>query len=163
MTYQCAYCGEIHDDLPDIGSDRPDLCWSIPETEWNQRVDLTAETCVIDKIHFLIRGVIELPIHDTPETFGFGVWISLTKEDFDTYLENPDTDEIGPFSGRLGTNIRFYAEDTTSIQTLVHFLGHNARPIILLDPMTNHPLGIDQRNGISLSKAWEIVHFYGLG
>ena len=33
------------------------------------------------------------------------------------------------------------------------------RPAIRVEP-TDHPLAVDQRNGITLDKAWDIVHRY---
>jgi hypothetical protein len=42
---------------------------------------------------------------------------------------------------------------------MAHFLGNGKRPYIEIEP-TDHPLALDQRNGISLDKAWEIVHFH---
>ena len=85
MAYRCTTCGELHNDLPDIGSDRPDQWWGIPEEQREERIKLTSDTCIIDDDYF-IRGVIEIPILNSSERFGFGVWISQKKENFETYL-----------------------------------------------------------------------------
>jgi hypothetical protein len=159
MSYQCSVCGETHEGLPDIGTDKPDLWWDIPEEERDKRVELTDDTCVIDGEHFFIRGVIHIPVHGQAEDFGFGVWVSQKKENFYTYLENFDSDEIGPFFGWLCTNLACYEPGTLSLKTMAHFQGGKRRPRIELEP-TDHPLAIDQRDGISLERAWEIVHFY---
>jgi hypothetical protein len=159
MDYTCSICGKTHDELPDIGADKPDHYWGVPEQERDKRVVLTSDTCVIDDESFFIRSVIEIPIHDSPERFGFGVWVSQKKENFITYQNNFSSDQIGPFFGWLCTNIRYYQEQTSSLKTRVHFKGDNLRPYIELEP-TEHPLAVDQRNGISLKRAWEIVHFY---
>lgn len=159
MNYRCATCGEPHEDLPDIGVDYPDQYWDVPEEERKSRIKFTSDTCIIDDEHFFIRGVIEIPIHDYPESFGFGAWVSQKRENFYTYLENFDSDEIGPFFGWLCTNIDYYAEDTLSLKTMAHFRGKRLRPSIELE-QTEHPLAVDQRAGISLEKAWEITHFY---
>jgi hypothetical protein len=42
---------------------------------------------------------------------------------------------------------------------MAHFRSGGLRPQIELEP-TDHPFAIDQRNGITLEKAWEIAHFY---
>jgi hypothetical protein len=159
MSYRCATCGKVHDDLPDIGSNRPDQWWGVAEDERDKRIKLTSDTCVIDEQDYFIRGVIEIPIHDYPRTFGFGAWVSQKKENFMKYLDNWDSDNIGPFFGWLCTRITYYAEDTRSLKTMVHFRTGNSRPTIELEP-TDHPLAIDQSEGISLDKAWEIVHHY---
>lgn len=159
MHYLCSVCGKIHEDLPDIGADRPDQWWTIPEAERAQRIRLTSDTCVIDDEDYLIRGVIEIPILDHAERFGFGVWVSQKQENFQTYLNNFDSSEIGPFFGWLCTRIAYYEQDTFLLKTMAHFRSGGLRPNIQLEP-TEHPLAIDQRQGVSLDKAWDIVHFY---
>jgi hypothetical protein len=42
---------------------------------------------------------------------------------------------------------------------MAHFRGDGLRPRIELEP-ADHPLAVDQRDGITLAKAWEVVHFY---
>jgi hypothetical protein len=82
MSFRCSVCGELHDDLPDLGSDRPDTWWGVPEEERDRRIRLTSDTCIIDDEEFFIRGVIEIPIHDATDSFGFGVWVSQKRENF---------------------------------------------------------------------------------
>ena len=159
MSYRCSVCGESHEDLPDIGMDKPDHWWDVPEEDRSERIFLTPDTCVIDDEDFFIRGVIEIPIRDYPHAFGFGVWVSQKRENFAKYLENFDSAEIGPFFGWLSTRIAFYEEDTLLLKTMAHFRGEGLRPRIDLEP-TEHPLAVAQREGITLDKAWEIVHFY---
>jgi len=160
MPFRCTVCDKIHDELPDVGADKPDIWFDIPEAERATRIKLTSDTCVVDDEFYLIRGVIRLPITDEPEVFGFGVWVSQKKENFVTYLANYNTSKIGPFFGWLCTNIRFYDAGTMHLKTMAHFQDGNKRPLIEVEP-TDHPLAVDQREGITLAKAWEIVHFYG--
>jgi hypothetical protein len=159
MNYHCAVCGEFHDDLPDIGLDRPDHWWSVPEEERARRIELTPDTCIIDGEDFFVRGIIEIPVHLCAENFGFGVWISQKRENFEMYRQNPDSSDIGPFFGWLSTHLACYDESTLLLKTRAHFQGNNQRPLIEVEE-SEHPLSIDQRNGISLERAWEIVHFY---
>ena len=159
MSYRCTTCGALHEDLPHIGIDKPDYWWGVPEGERDKRIELTSDTCIIDGEDFFIRGVIEIPVHDYPNGFAFGVWVSQKRENFYTYLANYDSAEIGPFFGWLCTRIRYYEQDTLSLKTMAHFVGGGQRPRIELEP-TDHPLAVDQRSGITLDKAWEIVHFY---
>ena len=159
MGYDCPVCGEVHDELPHVGTDRPDQWWDVAEEEREGRIRLTTDTCEIDGEHFFIRGVIEIPVHEDPDGFGFGVWVSQKKENFYTYLDNYDSAEIGPFFGWLCTRIACYDEDTLLLKTRVHFRGEGLRPSIVVEP-SGHPLSVDQQNGISLEKAWRIVHYY---
>ena len=120
---------------------------------------MTADTCIIDEEDYFIHGVIHIPIHDYDRDFGFGVWVSQKKENFYTYLDNPDSDRIGPFFGWLSTEINYYEDSTLNLKTRAHFASGGKRPSIEVEP-SEHPLAVAQREGISLAKAWEIVHFY---
>jgi hypothetical protein len=156
MAYHCSVCGEMHDDLPDLASDRPDLWWGVPERERKKRIKLTSDTCIIDGDYF-IRGVLEIPVRDQPQPFGIGVWVSQKKENFWTYVKNSESSKIGPFFGWLCTRISFYPVSTLSLKTRAHFRGGKLRPVIEVEP-TDHPLAVDQREGITLERAWEMVH-----
>jgi hypothetical protein len=157
--YRCAVCGELHDDLPDIGADKPDQWWDVAEEERGRRIELTSDTCIIDGKEFFIRGVIKIPVHGRSDSFGFGVWVSQKKENFFTYLKNFDSSKIGPFFGWLCTRIAYYPVSTLLLKTRAIFQDGGLRPLIELHP-SDHPLAVDQRNGITLAKAWEIVHYY---
>ena len=159
MGYHCTVCGQEHDDLPDIAADRPDVWWSVPAPDRARRFQLTEDTCILDRKEFYIRGVLDILIHDYERPLGFGVWVSQKRENFRTYLRQPDTSAIGPFFGWLCTSIKYYSPDTFLLKTRAHFRDGNLRPRIELEP-TDHPLAVDQREGITLAKAWEIAHFY---
>lgn len=159
MEYRCHRCEIIHTGLPDIAADKPDPWWSVPEEEREHRIELTSDTCIIDGREFFIRGVIEIPILETEEVFGFGVWVSQHRENFFKYVENFHSAGIGPFFGWLCTRMACYQQDTWLLKTRAHFRGGKLRPLIELEP-TDHPLAIDQRNGMTLDRAWEMVHFH---
>jgi hypothetical protein len=159
MSFRCSTCGDLHEDLPHVGMDKPDHYWDVPEEERDERINFTSDTCIIDNEDYFIRGVIEIHVHGSPENFGFGVWVSQKKENFYTYLENFDTSEIGPFFGWLCTDIGYYPEETQLLKTMVYFQGDGLRPCIELES-TEHPLAVAQRDGITLEEAWKIVHFY---
>ncbi|WP_416224021.1 DUF2199 domain-containing protein [Thiohalophilus sp.] len=38
MTYTCASCGEVHDDLPDLSFDRPSYAAAVPEKKGRRDV-----------------------------------------------------------------------------------------------------------------------------
>ena len=162
MSFRCSVCGKLHEGLPDIGVDKPDHWFDVPEEERERRIWFHSDLCVIDEKDFFIRGVIEIHVHDYPQVFGFGVWVSQKRENFYTYLDNFKSDQIGPFFGWLCTRINYYDEDTLLLKTQAHFRSGGLRPYIELE-RTDHPLAIDQSDGITLDKAFEIVHFYSQG
>lgn len=160
MSVTCSICRRVHDQLPDIGSDRPAHYWDVVEEERDRRIKLTADTCEIDEQQFFIRGVLQIPVLGDPNGFGFGVWVSLKEENYRTYLQNFDTADLGPFFGWLCTRISYYSQDTELLKTTVIFRGGGLRPAIKLHESESHLLAVNQRHGISSEQAWEIVHFY---
>jgi len=68
---------------------------------------------------------------------------------------DPDPDEERRF-GWLSNEIRIYRPSTLHLRTHVHFQPLNNRPLIELEA-TDHPLAIEQRDGITLERAQEIV------
>ena len=159
MPFRCHTCGQIHKDLPSMGTDKPDQWWDVPKKERRKRIKLTTDTCIIDGKHCFIRGVLEIPVKRRREPFTFGVWVSQKPENFRTYVTHPGSADIGPFFGWLCTGINYYPVETLLLKTRAHFRGGGLRPTIELEP-TDHPLAVDQREGITLAKAWEIVHQY---
>lgn len=159
MTYTCVSCGEVHEDLPDLSFDRPSYAADIPDDEFEKRVKLNEDLCVIDDEYYFIRGVLKIPIPENEQDLGFGVWVSQKKENFETYLDNYDTPDIGPFFGWLSNEFKFGGEPTLNLKTMAHFQGDGQRPLIELDE-SDHPLSMAQRNGISIDEAWKIVHEY---
>ena len=158
MSYSCATCGEKHDDLPSIGAHAPFQWSSDYESDTNSL--LTDDLCIIEGRDYFVRGVIHIPIHNQEETFDWGVWVSHKKENFELYREHfNDGVQIGPFFGWLSTRLDYYSEDTLNLKTRVHYRTNGHRPWIELEP-TDHPLSVQQRDGITISQAWAIVHFY---
>jgi hypothetical protein len=156
MPYRCPDCGLEHTDLPHIGFREP-YHWS-KEFEKDPHSMLTEDLCVIQNRDFFVHGVIEIPVHDSLDAFGWGVWVSHKKENFETYRDNFDSPDIGPFFGWLSNEIKFYSPSTLELKTMAHYQGQNLRPKILLEP-TDHPLARHQHEGITLAQAWQIVHF----
>ena len=157
MPYHCGTCGQTHDGLPDLGFRWPDPYFDVPEAERVARVKGNTDTCAIDNEAFYIRGVILMPVVGTSDHFGLGVWVSQKRENFQTYLDNYDTPEIGPFFGWLSNSIPFYQPDTWALKTRAHFQGRNQRPLIELAPC-DHPLYLDYSQGVTLERAWSIAH-----
>jgi hypothetical protein len=159
MKYLCAVCGEVHTDLPDIGFAWPDHYFDVPENEREARIEGTSDACSVDKEHCFVRGAILIPIKNEDRSFGLGVWVSLKPENYEAYLANLDSSDIGPFFGWLCNTIPFYDDETQLMKAMVHFQGNGQRPLIEL-AACEHPLYSDYAEGITLERAFEYVHWY---
>jgi hypothetical protein len=135
----------------------PSHAAAIPPDERAARLFLTSDLCVLDHAHFFIRCVLALPIKHSDETFCYGVWSSLSKENFLRYQESYDKDMSGwqPMFGWLSNNIPGYP-DTRSLKLSVQPGESGKRPLATLEP-TDHPLAIEQTEGISLQRLAEIA------
>jgi hypothetical protein len=54
---------------------------------------LNEDLCIVDSENFFLRGVIHLPIIGTAEAFCWGVWGSLSKENFKKFVSALDEPE----------------------------------------------------------------------
>ncbi len=161
MAFHCADCNEDHEGLPDIGYDAPDPYLAVPKEERPTRTTFTLDRCTaVDDdghVHYFIRGVIEIPVHGEPEPFGIGVWVSQSKVNYEKYQQQDDDDELEPTLGYVANRIQLFDDDTFLLKARVHFRGGGRRPTFELEP-TSHPLAVDQRTGITLERAWQLVH-----
>jgi hypothetical protein len=79
--WTCAICKAQHSPPLCFGADAP---WRAlaPEAEFDERVELTGDQCVVDGEHFFVRGHVELPIIDTADDFAWSVWCPLSEKSF---------------------------------------------------------------------------------
>jgi len=157
FEFRCQTCGEIHAGAPGFGAFAPLSYYAIPEAERASRCDLGSDHCVIDRAHFFVRGCLEIPVHGADEPLVWGVWVSLSEHSFGAWLKVFDEEHrshVGPFFGWLNASLKPYPE-TINLKTQVHLRDHGRRPWIELEP-TNHPLALEQRNGISVDRVAEI-------
>lgn len=157
FRFKCATCDEIHEGIPSFGADAPLSYYAVPEAERATRCSLSTNDCVIDEEFFFVRGSIEIPVHGQQDSFSWGVWVSLSEKSYLTWREYFDQEErshIGPFFGWLNASLLPYP-DTLNLKTSVHLRDHGIRPSIELEP-TDHPLALEQREGISEKRLAEI-------
>ena len=155
----CGTCGKFHAELPmDFAADTPHPYLTIPTEERKARCYLTSDVCVIDGKEFYIRGCLEIPVIDGPRSFVWGVWVSLSEKSFKRFIELWDYNgraQEPPYFGWLCTGIPIYPK-TLGLKTQVQIRPLNKRPFIELEP-TDHPLAVEQRNGITMARVREIA------
>ena len=157
--WKCDICGVEHDRPPDcFGIDAP---WPalVPEPEFAERVELTADRCVVDGRHFFVRGHIEIPIHGRSEPLCFSVWASLSDRSFAHMVnrwDEPDRGSDPPYFGWLYSPIYPYP-DTLLLKLSVQSRPPGLTPVFTVEP-TAHPLAVDQHEGISEDRWLQLVH-----
>jgi hypothetical protein len=167
-SWTCTSCGDVHNGLFDLGSAKPDP-WQDPpiylpnSAVTNSTHCLTEDFCVLDGQHYFVRCVLQLPLLGMQgKCFAFGVWSTLSKQNFDLYVENFDhgeRDDIGPWFGWFSNRLELYP-DTLNLKCRVHPQPGRQRPWIELEP-TQHPLVKDSREGITYERLLEIYAAYG--
>jgi hypothetical protein len=158
-SFVCATCGQTHDGLPKaFGPPAPDPWFAIPEEKRSLRAQLSDDLCVLDNRHWFIRGCVDIPILGTEDCFTWIVWASLSQANFDRFLsrwEAEGREEDPPAFGWLSTRIHCYP-DTWLLKTNVYTNPIGARPSVVLEP-TDHPLAVEQRDGITPRRASELA------
>jgi hypothetical protein len=150
-------CGELHKGMPGFGATAPLSYYAIPEPERPSRCALGNNDCVIDRTSFFVRGCLEIPVHGANEPLIWGIWVSLSELSFKAWLkifEEERRSHVAPFFGWLDAWLKPYP-DTMNLKSRVHLRDHGLRPTIELEP-TDHPLALEQRNGISVGRVAEI-------
>jgi hypothetical protein len=159
LRWRCRCCGEEHEDLPmAYGAPAPALWFTIPEAEREARVLLSPDLCLIDGQHGFIVGNLEIPVHGHDQHFSWDVWVSLSLPNFKRAFqlwEQAGRESEPAYFGWLSTALPGYP-DTLHLKTMVHTRAIGRRPRVELEP-TDHPLAVEQRQGITLARVQEIA------
>ena len=157
--FQCATCGEYHDDLPMcLGAPAPARWNSLSETERGENSGLSSDQCVIQGQHFFVLRRLLLPVIDGPEPFVWLVWVSLSEASFlrvNELWKQEDRESEPPYFGWLQSALP-YEPTTLSLKTSVQTSPVGERPIVTLEA-SDHPLSVEQRDGITMARVREIV------
>jgi hypothetical protein len=157
FTFKCSTCDEIHEGMPTFGAHAPLSYYEVPEDERQERCDLGSDDCIIDQKYFFVRGCLEIPVIGEADPFSWGIWVSLSEASYREWVkcyESEKRSHIGPFFGWLNAWLKPYP-DTVNLKTMVHLRDNGIRPFIELEP-TNHPLAIEQREGITVERLADI-------
>lgn len=157
--FDCTVCGERHDVLPlKYSVNAPQAVLAVPAEEIDQRIVITADQCVIDGRDFYLRGRILVPVHELDAPFVWGVWAEISPVNFlrtNQMWHTEGREQEPPFPGWLNTDL-FLFGSTLNLEVDVHTQVVGQRPqFTVRDP--NHPLAIQQREGISIEQVQDIA------
>lgn len=161
-TWQCGVCQQAHDGLATVfGPTAPDL-WADASPQQRRRGTLTPDQCILrdgPQRHSFIRGHIEISVVDRPgTTFIWSVWTSLSEASVDLatkHWDDPARTSLEPMFGWLCNDL-IYEPSTWALPTHVHLRAPGVVPSIELDLSLDHPLAVEQREGISWHRVAEI-------
>lgn len=161
LSFICRSCGQRHAIPFAWHLETPDTWRALPD-DARRRSYLDSDFCRIvqpGETSFFIRGIIRIHIHDRPEHFELGVWSSLSETNWNRsieLLETPGREGEPPYFGWLSNEIAPLYQGTTELKLNVHTSPIGERPWIEVEP-TDHPLAVDQREGISFERVHEIA------
>jgi hypothetical protein len=171
LRWKCGTCEEWHTGPAlDFGYDSPyywleehekanRLATLLPSRITKRRKTfLTEDVCAIDDEHFFVRGILPLPIIGSAETFCWGVWGSLSRDNFETLLakdDDPERVELPPMFSWLSNQISEYPE-TLNLKMYAHVQPSDTRPNFELEH-TDHPLAQEFHHGITPERVKAIM------
>jgi len=171
LRWKCHTCQEWHTGpILDLSYDAPHYWGEEHETsseqanrtfDWSRKQHksfLNEDYCAINDEDFFVRGLLNLPIIGSAKNFCWGVWGSVSRENFDALLkrdENGETENLPPIFCWLSTQIPDYPE-TLSLKMYAHVQKPGIRPYFELEP-TDHPLAQEYQHGIAPQRVSEIT------
>ena len=153
--WTCACCGDRKRGVPDSSFSAPiHYAWAEQGDQDFVVIEKTDDHCVMDisgHRAFFIRCVLLVPVEGMADSFGFGVWSTLSEANFLRYNEtflDQDQSKLGPMFGYLANRLPTYP-DTLNLKVDVLPQDDRQRPVLRLwDEAAEHPLFIDQNRGI---------------
>ena len=168
-SWTCAQCGGNHRGMFDLAANTP-YHWKGEEAhEPNSALRrdgdfLSEDFCVLGGDHFFVRCVFEIPVHGMADKFGLGVWSTLSRANFDKYVDGFDSGEfadMGPWTGWFSSSFKPFAGSINE-PCWVHPQPGRQRPTISL-ANSDHELAIAQDEGITADRLLEIYAANGHG
>ena len=123
---------------------------------------LSEDFCVLDGEHFFVRALMEIPVQGIEGPFGFGCWTTLSRDNFDRYVDQFDEGsppDQEPWWGWLSNGLADLATEEP-VGVLVYPQPDRRRPLLKVAE-EDHPLAIAQRDGLSPQKMLDIFTHYG--
>ena len=158
FSFKCSSCGETHEGSPSFGFNAPDT-YLEQSDKTREAGTLGADLCQFedeDGLHYFLRVVLEIPIHGASDPFLWGVWVAISEESFEHYVENCDQSIEGDIYFGWFCNSLPYYQDTYALATDVHLRPNGDRPYLAIH-QAEHELYKDYVEGIDIEKARKVA------
>jgi len=157
-TFTCTSCGETHDGVSyGFGVAAP---LPYERLSWLERrgTKLGEETCVLRGDRYFVRGLVEIPVKRRKTPFIWNLWSAVAPEGFQTMLEHWISDarvSDPPYAGSLANDLSAVYPSTLNLKLQIRSRPVGQRPAFELED-ADHPLVVEQRNGITTDRVKEI-------
>ena len=142
------------DGVWEIGQSAP-LFWR--EAAKADQLSLDDSECIVrikgEDYHFL-RGRLAVPVQKANRDFSWLIWVSVSPAVWATLSAVPDdgvTRKVKPFFGWLSSELPFETP-TIGLPTTVSLNGPGELPSVWVNISSKHPLGAEQRQGITAER-----------
>ena len=160
-----------------FGAPYPAHYFVVPENERDQRISMpNKDFCIVDNNAFYLRGRFLIPIirgegrgggggpkEKEESFFSWDAWVSQSQANYQLALDHmdlPNRETLDPPTyGYLSTELgqAFDGQSTFNLPTQVNTEPMGFAPTFELEPDCQHPLAVNQRNGITMDQVSEIV------
>ncbi len=126
---------------------------------------LSEDFCLLDGQHYMVRAILPIPVIGLKDAFAFGCWSTLSRPNFDKYVDGFDSGEfadMGPWSGWLMNRLTGFNDEAVADALAVHVqpqIGRQRPKLFVMDD--THPLAIAQNEGVSPTRILELFTHYG--
>jgi hypothetical protein len=162
-SFICSTCGQQHAGLPmDYSFGLPDDVYALDYLARYLRSRSNNDLCTLDETRHFVRGVIPIPFEGSEETYCWGVWVEVSREDHDKYVRGYDEDLSAEpsFPGKLANDIPGHG-GTIGLPVIARFDAPGKRPNYYLEASSSHLLAQDQQQGIDAARHHSILEAVG--
>jgi hypothetical protein len=124
---------------------------------------LTGDQCVIGGERYFVRGLLVIPVAGAEEDFTWGVWVEVSEGSFERMSElwqTPNREREPPYPGWLANALPSYAASTLGMLARVKTRPVGLKPVVQVSA-DDHPLSVEQQQGIPLDRVREIAAALG--
>lgn len=160
--FTCACCGERKSGLPELSFRGPVQIGDAkgdPNYEVLQHGEDLCRIRIEGEEYFWIRALLPLRINDTGDTWSYGVWTTISGENFKRYDETfkEEQRDLGTMFGYLSNSLPGVPD---SLSMILHIVpgAPGKRPWLLIQrPDDPHPLFDAQQDGITVDTLMEWI------
>ncbi len=164
-SYQCKCCGQSFAGIYDLACNAPDVWNGPPEQHPNHTLTedadvLTEDFCVMGDYRF-VRCILPIPIQGTEQVFSFGVWGTLSVDNFNAFCARFDDGT----QGELETMFSWLSNAVPTgaplpTPAIISPRNDRQRPYLWISD-EEHPYFKAQDKGITFDQLLDIYAKYG--